>query len=116
MSVITDNSEVSLETTGYCTFCGGHLFHPFVEWHATPDDPTAETYSIVTICKQCCRKYSKGLQADLIQINAIIELERLYPGFTLTRTTRAQRERERPEFVPANRAHHHAAILKTIKR
>jgi hypothetical protein len=93
MSVITDKSEVSLQTTGRCTFCGGYLYHPFVEWHGSPEDPEEKGFRIITICGRCCERYSKGLQADLLQIGAIIELERLYPGFTFVREYRGTHER-----------------------
>lgn len=89
MSVITNKYDMAANLTDHCTFCGGHLFYPFIEYHVASEDPKEET-PIVTICRRCCRECGEGLQADLIQVMAIDKLETLYPGFTLVRKTRAQ--------------------------
>ncbi len=93
MSIITNKSEVSLRESDKCSFCDGHLHFPFLEWHAYPESDDGET-KFVCICRRCCYKYGKGLRADLIQIQAIAEIEALYPGFTLDRKTQKQLEQE----------------------
>jgi hypothetical protein len=51
-----------------CTFCGGPLHAPFVEWRANPP---------VYICKCCCMTLGNGIMADIIHVRAIAELRRL---------------------------------------
>jgi hypothetical protein len=61
------------------------------------------------------RELQQGIAGRPIQINAIIELERLYPGFTLTRMTRAERERTgNPHIISVNQARFRAAILNPV--
>jgi hypothetical protein len=94
MMIVTDKAEASLQRTNKCSLCGGLLSPPFLEYHGC-SDVDGEKTNIVCICKRCCCRDGKGLRADLIQIQAIAELESLYPGFTLVRDTRQRRERER---------------------
>jgi hypothetical protein len=94
MTVITDASSFTMNSEKRCSFCGNrYVFYPYIEWHGYPEDDAGDTAEI-TICKHCCQRYGKGLHADIMQVNAICELERLYPGFTFVRTTRAENERK----------------------
>jgi hypothetical protein len=46
-----------------CTLCNGVLHYPFLEWE-----------SKLFLCSRCCKKIKRGLTADLIHINAILDL------------------------------------------
>jgi hypothetical protein len=64
-----------------CTICGELLYYPFICW----DEEDA-----LYICGPCCRKYKRGLMADLVQLSAIVELRSIdiaYQGHVLERTS-----------------------------
>jgi hypothetical protein len=76
-----------------CNFCGELLFYPFLCWDTHPHD--SEQCGHILLCSRCCCTIKKGLMADLIQLEAATELQRLYPGFTLVRENIKQRDARR---------------------
>jgi hypothetical protein len=99
--IVHDLADVSLQVTYTYSFCGEPLRFPFLEWHGSP--PGDGPFNIVSVCVPCCRKYSKGLRADLIQLEAIGELQKLCgPRTTLIRASSDIRELA-SEFTAKNR-------------
>lgn len=77
MTVILSKDCIQFpQAAGPCTICTGPLFPPFIFWLCEGQ---------LTICYNCIEGAGKGLMADLIQARAIIDLQTLYPGFTLER-------------------------------
>jgi hypothetical protein len=62
-----------------CRVCDEPVFYPFLYWCIDGDERD------ILICSSCCSKMCSGFQADLVQINATVELQKLYPNFTLER-------------------------------
>jgi hypothetical protein len=62
---------------GECSFCGDRLNEPYLQWEATPVSKDAPASNVISICKKCCLRCGKGLRADLIQIEAIAEIEEI---------------------------------------
>jgi hypothetical protein len=85
MSVITSRHDAALAflpAEYRCVVCGAkHLTPPFVQWMCERD---------LVICGECCSGLAHGLVADLIQVAAIVKLQRLFPGFTLIRKERQE--------------------------
>jgi hypothetical protein len=94
MVIITDQSVSYFERNGECSFCRDRLNEPYLQWESTPVGKDAPASNVISICKKCCLRCGKGLRADLIQIEAIAEIERLVPGYTLTRRTREEIRRK----------------------
>jgi hypothetical protein len=87
MSVVTnkhDDYRGSIKRGERCNLCGTKVWYPFLVW---------DEERIIHICDDCCHKIRNGFIADLVQIAAIVDLRRLYPGFTLTRHDRQTLER-----------------------
>jgi hypothetical protein len=105
MSVVTNKHDMSINLTGRCTFCGGYLFQPFIEYHAAPNEPAEET-PIVTMCKRCCRKHGEGFQADLIQVMAHI---REHPVINCTGVIITTNHKCDGLFLPAEDRRHYVA-------
>jgi hypothetical protein len=65
-----------------CSFCGECFGYPYLEW----DD--------LFICGPCCKRWKKGLMADLAHCAAVQELKDIgYPGETLVRMSEKDAER-----------------------
>jgi hypothetical protein len=74
-----------IKPSATCTFCGGPLHVPFVEWRAAPP---------VYICQSCCVMVGNGIMADITRVRAISELHHLgYPHMTLERGSVHEHER-----------------------
>jgi len=58
-----------------CAVCGNKVEYPFLHW----DSPAA-----MCICGDCCHEIKRGLTADLIQIAAIVDLQKLGYGGDVT--------------------------------
>jgi hypothetical protein len=64
--------------TRKCALCGEKPYCPFLWWLGGKRD--------LCICNTCCRALKDGFAADLIEINAIMELHEIYGGaYTLVR-------------------------------
>jgi hypothetical protein len=59
-----------------CTFCGGELFYPFLRWDTY--FPEEKGHGHIFLCSNCCSETERELIADLIHLEAAIELGRLY--------------------------------------
>jgi hypothetical protein len=114
MTIVTDKTALSLQRGDKCSFCGARLYHPYLEWHATPADDDEPEFNTICICKQCFCKYAKGLRADLIQIQAIAELASLYPGFTLVRDTQQGRAQRLARLQEAEQRDHGVSYTKFL--
>jgi hypothetical protein len=93
MSVILSRKDPFHPTSGArCTFCSEQLFVPFVHWAREID---------IFICSDCAPGLRRGLTADLIQVDAIRELQRIgYAGMTFVReTTAAVDKRKEAEAI-----------------
>ena len=76
MSVVTSRHDLVYPAGPTCTFCGDKQYHPpFIQWMGDRE---------LVICGKCCSGLD-GLVADIIQLTAIMELQRLYPRATLIR-------------------------------
>lgn len=51
-----------------CTTCNGFLSYPFLEWRGGHQD--------LLLCSRCCEMMRPGLASDLIQLWAILDLQR----------------------------------------
>jgi hypothetical protein len=76
MSVVTHHESWLHQYEGKYTFCGELIWPPYIIWHER------KTFFF---CAECCVRLYHGLTADLIQMDAIVNLRRLYPQFTLQR-------------------------------
>ena len=86
MAVVSDRQgdlTWSADTRRTCSLCGDRIDYPFIHWRAERD---------LFICSSCCAANGDGLHADLVQIKATVELQRLYPEFTLERKRQTWRE------------------------
>ena len=85
MSVVTEVSSDLTRASGRetCSLCDGYLHYPFLYWRGQRE---------LFICSCCCVGQGNGLRADLLQVEAIAELQRLYPEFTLERKRQTWRQ------------------------
>jgi hypothetical protein len=65
MTVVIDKYSIGLRGNEHCIVCGGSLHFPYLEWHGKKN---------IAFCMRCCKKIKRGLVADLIHINAILDL------------------------------------------
>ena len=56
-----------------CAVCEKPLQYPFVHWEQ------------ILLCAPCCGRIRRGLVADMIQVAAAAELQKVYPDSTLVR-------------------------------
>ena len=90
MSVVTTKSDVSFcSPDDRCNICDSKLWPPFLKWRA---------HTNILICGSCCQNIRPGLTADLIQLSAIVEMNRLGHGYyrdqTLVRKDKKKAEAE----------------------
>ena len=65
-----------------CSNCGGSLLYPFLAWDGKPG---------IFLCRACGQKAKRGLIADLVQFDAVLELRRhLDLDVTLVRTSQGK--------------------------
>lgn len=64
---------------GKCSMCGRPVHYPFLHWYE------------ILICGDCCQRSKKGFIADLIYLDAIVELHKVgYGDETFDRKTLKQ--------------------------
>jgi hypothetical protein len=86
MSVILNKFDDHYSSHGKpCSVCETKLHFPFVHWEQ------------IRICASCCGQIMRGLVADMIQVSAAAELQRIYPDSTLVRRSVTQMEKEAQE-------------------
>ena len=78
-----------------CTHCGDGLFPPYLAWTGKSD---------FFLCGPCGERIKDGLIADLIQLSAVVQLQRHQPGTDMTLTRQSVRnleagEREKQQAV-----------------
>ena len=109
--VVTSRKDPRFRLAGkiHCSFCEEPITQvPFIVWWSTKD---------CYLCLDCCRSLKRGLAADLIQIEAIRELNELgYRGWTLHRE--AEDEANRREQLEDEARHREImeAISKDLKK
>jgi hypothetical protein len=86
----------------HCDFCGEPLCYSFLCWDT--HSPDSNELDHILLCSRCCCKIKKGLIADLIQLQAATELQRLYPDLTLVREhLRRRDERQQRQEEEGNK-------------
>ena len=85
--LIKSDEMISAREPGdVCDVCGERPWRlPFIEWHG---------HRNILICRECIHGVKNGLSGDLIHAAAIIDLQKIYPAFTLSRENIKQLERE----------------------
>src|SRR5262245_25703704 len=76
MSVINTRHDYwSWHKIRKCSVCGDDLNYPFIYWHGDNG---------LCICAPCCQRNKDGLIADLIQLAAIMDLQKLKLSYDVT--------------------------------